>query len=510
MGSRRCSARSAAIEDDVFADLSLAYKTPLRISVLVVITAVLVTAALVASERDELRRDLIGHSENVARVLTKTLVEPMAHDDAWRAFEIINTPFRAAPGEKTAQSAEIVLVLDAKHRVYVSTRPPDYPMLSDPARIDPEYATLQQAVADLGTAEPTAMVAQKSNKLYMVAPIVADGVRLGTLVMGYPGSVFAQRFMGLVQRTGIVTAAVLAVLLPAGWYFGRRIARPLVDLAGAMGKVGPQLPEDLHYVPSPKGRDEIGRLGLEFQRMLSELRDKAALEKQMVASDRLAAIGRLTAGIAHEINNPLGGMLNAINTFKRHGPADPMTARTLSLVERGLLQIKETVAALLVEAKVESHALTRQDIEDTHTLVLPDAQAKDAQFVWANAIHGPLPLPSTLTRQILINLLLNAVQAIERGGTVKCCTTMAEDALQIVVSNDGEHIPSDKLAYLFEPFSPLSQDGHGLGLWVTYQIVQQLGGGIEVRSEPNATSFSVLLPLKKAHEAIARADAVPG
>jgi len=491
-------------------DLSLAYKTPLRISALVVLTATLVTAALVLRERDELRLDLIGHSENVARVLAKTLIEPMAHDDAWRAFEIINTPFQATSGAVDSQAAEIVLVLDAQHRVYVSTRPPDYPMLSDPARVDPEYATVQQAVANLPTAQPAAMMAPKSNKLYMVAPIVADGVRLGTLVMGYPGSIFAQRFLGLVQRAGLVTGLVLAVLLPAGWYFGRRIAQPLVDLAGAMGKVGPHLPEDLEYVPSRTGGDEIGRLGPEFQRMLSELRDKAALEKQMITSDRLAAIGRLTAGIAHEINNPLGGMLNAINTFKRHGPADPMTARTLSLVERGLVQIKETVGALLVEAKVESHPLTRQDIEDTHTLVLPDAQAKDARFAWDNEIVGELPLPSTLTRQILINLLLNAVQAIERGGRVQCRTVLTDNALQIEVSNDGEHIPADKLAYLFEPFSLLSRAGHGLGLWVTYQIVQQLGGEIHASSEPDATIFTVILPLKKEHEPEFRPAAVPG
>lgn len=491
-------------------DLSLAYKTPLRISLLVIITAVLVTAALVARERDELRRDLIGHSENVARVLTKTLIEPMVHDDAWRAFEIINTPFQPTPGARPSQSAEIVLVLDARQRVYVSTRPPDYPMLSDPARIDPEYATIQQAVAGLRTAEPTAMTTPNSNKLYMVAPIVSDGVQLGTLVMGYPSSVFTQRFAGLLQRAGLVTALVLVLLLPAGWYFGRLIAQPLVDLAGAMGKVGRHLPADLDYVSTYVGRDEIGRLGAEFQRMLSELRDKEALERQMIASDRLAAIGRLTSGIAHEINNPLGGMLNAINTFKRHGPADPLTTRTLSLVERGLMQIKETVAALLVEAKVESHPLTRQDVEDTHTLVLPDAQAKDARFCWDNQIDGALPLPSTLTRQILINLLLNAVQAIGHGGTVHCRTVLADDALQIEVSNDGDHIPGEKLPYLFEPFSLLSRDGHGLGLWVTYQIVQQLGGDIRVRSVPNETAFTVILPLKKEHEPQARADLVPG
>lgn len=491
-------------------DLSLAYKTPLRISVLVVLTAVLVTAALLGRERDELRRDLIGHSANVARVLTKTLIEPLVHEDAWRAFEIINTPFQAKPGEQSPQGAELVLVLDAQHRVYVSTRPPDYPMLSDPGRIDPAYNSIQQAVVDLPGTEPTAMTSPGTDQMFMVAPILADGVRIGTLVMAYPGSIFTQRFAGLFQRTLLVTSLVLMVLLPGGWIFGRLIAKPLVDLAGAMGQVGPQLPDQIDYTPVHRGGDEIGRLGLEFQRMLSELRDKAALERQMIASDRLAAIGRLTAGIAHEINNPLGGMLNAISTFKRHGVHDPMTTRTLSLIERGLQQIKETVGALLVEARVKSHPVTRQDIEDTHTLLLADAQAKGAEFTWQNEVVDSLPLPSTLTRQVLINLLLNAVQAVEQGGHLQCLVAQRADALNIEVTNDGGHIPAEKLQYLFEPFSLLSREGNGLGLWVTYQIVQQLGGEVQVSSEPGKTTVTVALPLKEEHEAESRAHAVPG
>jgi signal transduction histidine kinase len=343
-----------------------------------------------------------------------------------------------------------------------------------------------------------------------VLPIVSDGVELGTLVMGYSGAVFRPRFIALAQRAALVTAGVLLLLLPAGWWFGRRVAQPLVDLAGAMGQVGPRLPLELDFVYRYRARDEIGRLGLEFQRMLSGLREKEALERQMIASDRLAAIGRLTAGIAHEINNPLGGMLNAISTFRRHGSADPMTMRTLTLIERGLHQIRETVAALLVEARVESHALTRQDVEDTRTLVLADAQAKAVQLDWHNGIAETLPLPSTPTRQILINLLLNAVHAVGQDGRVQCRTELRGERLCIAVGNDGEHIPADKLQYLFEPFSLLSREGHGLGLWVTYQIVQQLGGSIRARSEPGRTVFSVELPLKRSDEPQVQGAALPG
>ena len=491
-------------------DLSLAYKTPLRICALVVITAVLVTTALVLRERDELRNDLIGHSEGIARVLANTLVEPIVHDDAWRAYEIINAPFRATPGAAAAQSAEIVMVLDARHMIYVSTRPTEYPMLANPVYLDPEYASVQQAVAEgVGTA-PTAVVAPASGKLYMVQPIVNDGVEMGTLVMGYSASVFRPRFVALAERAAIVTAVVLAVMLPAGWVWGQLVARPLVDLARAMGKVGAHVPGDLHYVNRYRGHDEIGRLGQEFQRMLHGLREKEALEKQMVASDRLAAIGRLTAGIAHEINNPLGGMLNTISTFRRHGPDDAMTIKTLSLIERGLRQIQETVAALLVEARVESHALTRQDVEDTHTLLLPDAQAKDIDFDWRNDIESPLPLPSTPTRQILINLLFNAVQAVAPGGHLSCRTVVEDGALKIEVANDGRHIPADRLPFLFEPFSSADNERQGLGLWITYQIVQQLGGEIRAQSEPGRTVFSVSLPLKVTDEHEALAASVPG
>jgi signal transduction histidine kinase len=277
-----------------------------------------------------------------------------------------------------------------------------------------------------------------------------------------------------------------------------------------MGKVGAHVPGDLHYVNRYRGHDEIGRLGQEFQRMLHGLREKEALEKQMVASDRLAAIGRLTAGIAHEINNPLGGMLNAISTFRRHGPEDAMTTKTLSLIERGLRQIQETVAALLVEARVESHALTRQDVEDTHTLLLADAQAKDVHFEWHNEIRSPLPLPSTPTRQILINLLFNAVKAVAPGGHLSCRTVVEDGALCIEVANDGRHIPADRLAFLFEPFSTADNERQGLGLWITYQIVQQLGGDIRAESEPGRTVFAVSLPLKVTDEPETLASSVSG
>ena len=475
-------------------DLSLRYKIPLRGTFLVLVTATLVTASLIVREYDELKQDLEEHAKSMGRVLAKTLVSPIIHDDVWRVFEIVSSPAQPGNHVKSLQQAEVMMVWDPRYRIYVSTRPNEYPILAEVASANADFPKVVAAVrANSGSAQ-FAMEVESSDMLYVVTPIVADGVALGTLVAGYSKSAFLPRFYAIARRAGLVTLLVLLVLLPASWYWGQRFARPLTQLVNNMGRIGVALPapRDLEVY---EARDEVGQLGSAFKRMVEELREKQALEREVMQSERLAAVGRLAAGIAHEINNPLAGMLNAIDTFKHHGKVDPVSARTVSLIERGLRQIKDTVAALLVEARVESHPLTRQDVEDTRTLILADAQRKHAEFAWENSIEGGLPLPSTLVRQILINLLLNAVDAIEDRGRLSCRAATNGQALHIEVANDGAHIPPEQMRHLFEPFAEQREARKGLGLWVTYQIVRQLGGEIEVRSQPGDTVFCAKLPI---------------
>lgn len=475
-------------------DLSFRYKIPLRGSVLVLITAAMVTASLIVREYDELRQDLATTSGHLGRVLANTLVAPLVHDDPWRAFEIINSPFHGGASETSPQTAEIVMVLDANQRVFVATDPNQYPMLSDPARANSDFYELWQAVSRQTEPNTKAVEITGSGKIYMITAIISDGVRLGTLIMGYSKSAFLPRFFGIAKRAGLITAAVLVLLLPASWYWGLRFAKPLIDLSKNMGEIGAAIQHE-GDIQIYESKDEIGQLGAAFKGMLQGLREKQSLEREVMVSERLAAVGRLAAGVAHEINNPLGGMLNAINTYHRHGNDDPLAARTLSLIERGLVQIKDTVSAFLVESKLQSHLLTRQDIEDTRTLVQADAQGKLLRFDWSDEVHDTLPWPSTLVRQILINLMLNAIQAAPREGAISCRVDCDGRTLVVQVGNNGDYIPQEHMEHLFEPFSSHREDGHGLGLWVTYQIVHQLGGEIVAESVPDETRFTVTLPL---------------
>jgi signal transduction histidine kinase len=474
-------------------DLSFRIKLPLWSSFLIVATALAVSGALMLRAYDDLKEDLLISSKSLGRTLSKSLFRAMLHDDVWRAFELVQAPFHGEAGDNPVQP-DAIIVLDRGYRIVVSSRPTVMPMLADFRRFGPEQARLADAIEALQGRDAHTVELPGAGHLYVVVPIADEAALLGALVISHSKSAFVPRFWRTAQSGALIGLLVLAVLLPANWYWGRRMAAPLVKLADHLDGLGQGLPEDLD--PGLYAyRDELGRLFQSYRRMVQELREKAQLERRVVQTERLAAVGRLAAGIAHEINNPLGGMLTAVDTLKCHADADPLTLKTIDLIERGLVQVKETVGALLVEARLKSRDLAKQDIEDVRTLVAPASHRKRLKTAWCNDLPDSLPLPATLVRQIFINLLLNAIQAAGEDGEIGCLVECVANELTITVTNDGRLLTPEQMEHLFEPFSPLSESGHGLGLWVTYQIVHQLGGRISAKVEENLMVFEVRLPV---------------
>ncbi|MBL8485689.1 MAG: HAMP domain-containing histidine kinase [Rhodocyclaceae bacterium] len=457
----------------------------------VVGTALAVTIALLVRDYDDMKANLESHAKSLGRVLANTLVTPMLHDDLWRAFEILQSARQAVPAAPELE-AQVMVVLDAERRVFVSSRPREYPIGSGLGEGGGILGSLAGMLDPEGPVEQRVFEPRDGAFYFVVSPLVADGVLLGQVALGYSKKAFLPRYLDIALRAGAITLLALAVLLPVSWFWARRTARPLLQLAQAMETV-PSQPAAVG-LDLPRGGDEIGRLGVSFERMVGELKKRQDLEQQMLASERLAAVGRLSAGIAHEINNPLGGMLTAIKTYQRHGDGDPLAVQTLSLLERGLSQIRNTVAALLVETRTQDRRFEAADVDDLLILVEGEAHARGVRIEVAGRLEESLPLPATLLRQILLNLLLNAVAAAAEGGRVRLGLAAADGMLRASVCNDGEHIPEAQMAYLFEPFATGREKGHGLGLWVVYQIVRELGGGLSVDSEPGCTTFRVEIP----------------
>lgn len=477
-------------------DLSLRHKLPLWGGLLIVVTAVAITGTNLYLTRESIKKNMLVRSEILGRTLVRTLYSAVSQDDVWRAYEIVNFLARAEDRQPSFQ-LESLIVLDATDRVFVSTEPRHYPVNVPLPKLGAEFTRLK-VMLDQSEGR---LVTLESGRILLAIPLVSEGVTLGSLVMVHPADYYRASFDRVLKRNAWTTLVVLLILLPITWIWGRRMAAPMGLLADHMSDLARKLPEPLPDQLYPHA-DELGRLFRVYEQMRRELADKAELERQIVQSDRLAALGRLTASMAHEINNPLGGLLTALDTLKRHGAHDPVIDRIVPLLERGLRQIQDIVAALLVEARAKSRDLSHQDVEDIHTLLAQEARKRQVEWDWHNSLTDSVRLPSTLVRQVLINLLMNAVQAAGEPdqartgkGRVRARVELSVEGLHIEVANDGGVIPPELMEHLFEPFTGANEEGHGLGLWITYQILQQLHGRIQVDSREGWTRFTADIPL---------------
>jgi signal transduction histidine kinase len=476
--------------------LSLRYKMPLWGGGLILATALTLSASFMLQAWDNLHHDLQSNAEGLGRIAARSLFPIMLHDEVWQAYEVVSLPFVTDP--ELADSSSLI-VFDKAFKVYASSRPLEHVLMQPMSAIGSEFAALEQALPSAAEAPVYVRDVPEAQHIYIALPIANDGVRLGTVVVVYHKSVLWHRFLQLFQNAVWITLMVLAVLLPITAYWGRRMMRPMQWITERIRRIDDASTEPIDPTFYPY-QDEVGQLYLAYVDMHAKLQQKALVEMEMVKSERMAAVGRLTASIAHEINNPLGGMLNAISTLKRHGDPDPVTQKTISLLERGLSQIRETVAALLVEAKVKSRPFSASDLDDVRVLVAHAIKKQVTQMSWSVAVPDSVPLPSTLLRQVLINLLLNAIAAAGPMGKVKLQANTAGSQLVIVVENTGTPIRPDQLARLYEPFTSFSDSGNGLGLWICYQIVTQLGGSIHAESGTESTCFTVVFPLSQTHE----------
>ncbi len=480
-------------------DLSLRHKIPLWGSALIVVATVAVSVGLMFRALDDLKRDLVASSESLGNTLAKTLFPPLLQDDLWRAIEIVSAPLHGESARDPLE-AEAIFVVSPDLRITLTTRPRDMPLQAELSGLGADYRQLAKVLTDSPPEYTQTYEFENSRHLYVAAPIAEEGQVLGTLVLTHAKDALLPRFYAIAWRGTGIGLLVLAVLLPLNWYWGRRMAQPLMQLAHGMNDMVRGAPADLS--PELYGyRDELGQLFDAYRTAAAAIRQKAALEHEVLQSERLAAVGRLAAGIAHEVNNPLAGMLMALDNLKQRGhtesSTEPHLARTLAFLERGLVHVSETLAALLVEARVPLRPLTANDFEDARTLIEPQSSKKSLQLDWRTDLPATVALPAGLVRQILINLLLNAVQATAPGGRIRLQARVADGELLLEVANDGEPPPADILVHIFEPFVSGREGGHGLGLWVTYQIVQQLAGVITTDSANGTVIFHVRLPIKE-------------
>jgi PAS domain S-box-containing protein len=238
---------------------------------------------------------------------------------------------------------------------------------------------------------------------------------------------------------------------------------------------------------------------------LSEIREleRRRVEQQLFESEKLAAVGRLAASIAHEVNNPLEAIKNSLYLLST-GKGIEQNLRFLDVARKETERVSHIIRQMLGFARRSGEVEwvpVNQVIEET--LILVEKKMKQTRVEIVRRFDDKLPKvrarPDQL-RQVFLNLLLNAQQAMEKGGRITVSTSVYEQALQPTISvqigDTGRGINESDLARIFEPFFSTRAKGTGLGLWVTQDIVRHHGGRIEATSEEGkGTTFNVILPV---------------
>ncbi len=460
-------------------------RLPLSLSIAAVATAFSIAVALGLQTLTNLREDQGRNALTLGYAMAGVQIQALRNDDVWLAYSLLRGPDSGGDA--------VWILLDQAGRIFASNRPRRFRLDQPIENALPWLPQAQPRVIDEKPGRVSAVDRDDVRRLLRL-PLYSEGSQVGELIALLSDAPYLPRFREILFGGVLVTGAILAVLLPIGWLWGRRMVGPLVQLADCMGRVGREDPRRMQCT-LPDGDSEIGRLGQQFAAMLSALAEKESLEQQIIQAERLAAVGRVSAGVAHEVNNPLGGMLMAIDTYRRAHPVDAPTERLLDLLERALRQIQASVSALLVEARADLRTLTRDDLEDVKTLAQPNSAKARVSLSWENACHGAIELPAAPVRQLLLNLVLNAVQAAQGGGNVEVRITTQDNQLMMRIENSGRAIPPEQLLHLFEPYPTSRPHARGLGLWVCYQIVSQLGGTIRAETQDELTRFLVDLPL---------------
>jgi two-component system NtrC family sensor kinase len=310
----------------------------------------------------------------------------------------------------------------------------------------------------------------------------------------------------LFQRAIYLFVGSVAVFLILGilmaFYVGRHLVRPLFQMQQAMDKIAHG---DFTPIPEPESRsEEFFALFKAFNRMIQELE---VHQEQLVQSRKIAAVGTLTSGIAHELNNPINNIVLTAEALKEDFPHLGQE-EALGLIHDILVQSErasEIVKGLLDFSRSEHPEFERLSISavvhDTLKLVrnqlaLSGIQVEEEYPPGLPAIHGD----RKSLQQVFLNLFINAIQAMLEGGTLAIRAYPSEDGhwLKVEVRDTGVGIDPQHLPRIFDPFYTTKQVGRGtgLGLSVTYGIVEKHGGHIEVQSRKGkGSTFTVILPV---------------
>ncbi len=383
----------------------------------------------------------------------------------------------------------------------------------------------QRSLVKFGSGANEAIEIEKiegKHRLRYMAPLIVDnncldchdnqGYVLGDIRGGMNVTVpmdwaYAEIKENNLMLLGIALVTIIIVSITIYLLFDSLVARRLKLLTDTM---------DSYPDESVRGQflgieinDEIGVLNKHFRELCDRFEisqnDLNETREQVFRNEKQAALGRLVAGISHEINNPLGGMQNCIQTMQRNMDHPDLQDRYLTLLNQGLQRIKETVRQLLSIGRKEPLEIKTGDLD----MIIRDCfeltcvGQKQIELNFELGVGQPVTTGIEALRQVVLNLAGNAVQAIGKNiGVITVASSLSRDkkTMYLEISDTGPGIEAEYLDKIFEPFFTTKEvgEGTGLGLSVSHSLIKRLGGEFSAKNNPDkGACFALMIPLQQ-------------
>jgi signal transduction histidine kinase len=472
-------------------------RLPITARVPLIVTIFMLAVSIFTSERVLTRlietqtRQIQSLADVYLDGLALALVDSMVREDVWQVFDVLDRS-QHRPGE----IRPVETVVAGPDGFVIAS--------SDPIRIPTQLrvpTNFTGSVADAGKVA----ISEDARRAYVRRDVLYEKQPIGSIHAALDIAPLLAERRHVLWTLILTNTALTTLLAGAAWFIVGRMMRPVEMLTRYLershdGQVSP-IPAEV--VASASG--DYKRPFAAFNRLAVAVAEREALGVKLAEEERLASLGRLASGMAHEINNPLGGLFNAIDTLKRHGGDANTRGTTLDLVERGLKGIRDVVRAALMSyrAQRDDRPLSHDDIDDLKLLITPEARRRGVALHWRNDLAGPVALPANSVRQIILNLVLNACQAAPRDSWTAVSISESAKAIVLQVEDAGPGMPSAAVAMLtgaVDRPAPIG-NGTGLGLWMTNRLVRELDGYVTVgKSTGGGALVVVTVPIRQKME----------
>lgn len=481
----------------MFKRLPYRVQIPLGLSLAVLIAALLVTAVTARVSAQDGRTQILSRLDRAVVLLVAQARPLLVSDDTWRVFTLLRDTADLVPG--TAEGQTRLAILDAQGRVFAASAPTQL----ETGRQLLGEVWYDQLFLPATEIQDRQRIEKPDGSVLLLEPIRSeDGQTLGFVFMGVDAVVFAPDWWALGQTALVGMALAVMLLVPTGWWVGQQMTRPVARLVAVIERIGRDDPSVLRDQLPTTADPEMGRIGDAVNQLIAEMERRKRAENWAMSSERLAALGRMTAAVAHELNNPLAGLLTATQTLRLHGDAEDTRARTINLLDRGLQQMRTTLTALLPQARREDRPLEPGDLDDIVTLIQGTATRQDVDIRVQLDVASALRVPSAPLRQVMLNLLLNALKAAGEHGYIFADLKANGSHVEFSVTNSGTVLSEANFRSTLAAES--GSDPRGFGLWVCQELASHQHGRFELDSRVvDGTRLVFEVPNKEFSESFA-------